>query len=235
LPGSIYHLAYSADGRYLVVAALEGIRVYRSSDLSEVVRDTDYGDSSYWAEFDQCGRLITTSLDSYVRLYNADFTLFAKGRAPGGKIPHSACFSPDGTKVAVGFADSTAVNVLSGEDLSFLYAPDTKGVDNGEVPNLAWSQDGEMLYAAGPNSDSSGTNLILKWTKQGRGTITKLPAPTDTVMDLHALKQGRLVFGAADLFLASWLPTVARCSIKDQRLSIIAATKKSFRSHVMVR
>jgi WD40 repeat protein len=48
LPNVIFHLAYAADGRYLVAALGEnGIRVYRSSDLSEVARDTDYGSDSY--------------------------------------------------------------------------------------------------------------------------------------------------------------------------------------------
>ena len=175
-----------------------GIRVYRSSDLSEVAQDTDYDDSSYWAEFDRRGQLVTTNEDGYVRLYNADFTLLAKERAPGGKDPFSARFSPDGSKIAVGFDDSTAVNVLSGKDLSLLYAPDTKGVEHGNLMSVAWSQDGEVLYAAGRYIDSANFVPILKWNKQGRGTATQIPASANSVVNLHALKQGRLVFGASD-------------------------------------
>ncbi|HJY81283.1 MAG TPA: caspase family protein, partial [Candidatus Binatia bacterium] len=70
--------------------------------------------------------------------------------------------------------------------------------DNGNLMTVAWSQDGDLLYAAGRYRNSSGTFPILKWTRQGRGPATTLPAATDTVMDLHALKGGRLAFGACD-------------------------------------
>src|SRR5262249_55494131 len=110
---------------------------------------------------------------------------------------YAARFSPDGSKVAVGFGDSTAVNVLSGTDLSFLYAPDTRGADNGNLMTVAWSQDGDLLYAAGRYHNSSGT-LLLQWAQQGRSPATTLPAATNTIMDLHALKGGRLSFAACD-------------------------------------
>lgn len=113
----ILHLAYSPDGRYLAAALFgtNGIRVYATSDLAEVGRDTDYGDDSYWVEFDRRGRLVSTSYDGYLRLYGADFKLITKRPAPGGKQPFTARFSPSGDQVAVGFGDTTAVNVLSGE------------------------------------------------------------------------------------------------------------------------
>ena len=99
LPNVIRHLSYSADGRYLVAAlgANNGIRIYRTSDFGEVARDSNYGDNSYWAEFERRGRLVTSSQDGYVRLYDADFTIIAKERAPGGKQPFSARLSPDGS------------------------------------------------------------------------------------------------------------------------------------------
>ncbi len=104
-PEVIDHLSYSSDGRYLAVAlhGNYGIRLHRSSDYSEIARDTDYGDSCYWAEFDRSGRLVTASWDGFVRLYDENFHLVAKKTAPGGKQPYSARFSPDGSQVAVGF------------------------------------------------------------------------------------------------------------------------------------
>jgi len=74
------------------------------------------------------GGLVSTSLGwSISRLYSADFKLIAKRRGAGrGKQPFAARFSPSGDQVAVGFYDSPPVNVLSSEDLSFLYAPATQ-------------------------------------------------------------------------------------------------------------
>jgi WD40 repeat protein/uncharacterized caspase-like protein len=198
LPDVIAQLAYSPDGRYLAAALLDkGIRVYRTSDLVEVGQDTDYGDRSNWVEFDRRGRLVSTSYDGYLRLYGADFKLIAKRAAPGGKRPYAARFSPSGDQVAVGFADSTAVNVLSGEDLSFRYAPATQGVDNGDVSTVAWSRDGQRLYAGGRYRQPS-IHPILTWTQAGRGAATTWPASTDTLMDFRALANGRLAFGAQD-------------------------------------
>src|SRR5262249_45368883 len=57
LPNVINHLVYSSDGRSLAAALWgeNGLRVYRTSDLSEVARDTEYKSDSYWADFDRRG------------------------------------------------------------------------------------------------------------------------------------------------------------------------------------
>ena len=175
LPNVILHLTYSSDGRYLAAAlgAGNGMRVYDTRDFSEFARDSDYGDGSYWVEFDRRGRLLTSCYDGYLRLYDTDFQLIAKRKAPGGEKPFAARFSPDGKKIAVGFRNTGAVNVLSGEDLSLLYAPDTASVDNGDVFAVAWSQDGQLLYAGGKYDDGSGISPILQWPQAGRGRVTE--------------------------------------------------------------
>jgi peptidoglycan hydrolase-like protein with peptidoglycan-binding domain len=39
---------------------------------------------------------------------------------------------------------------------------------------------------------------VLQWSQAGRGPVTALPAATDTITDLRALADGRLVFGTAE-------------------------------------
>ena len=135
LPNVINHLAYSADGRYLAAALgrSNGIRIYDARSHREIARDTDYGSASYWIEFDPSGRVVTSSYDGYVRLYDNRFKRIARRRAPGGQRPYAVRFSPDDARIVVGFEDNTAVNILSGENLTFLYAPDTEGIDNGNL------------------------------------------------------------------------------------------------------
>lgn len=187
LPNVVEDLAYSSDGRYLAAAfGQDGIRVYRSSDDHEIARDTDYGADSNSAEFDRTGRLVTTCLDGALRLYDANFRLVAKRQASGGKQPHLARFSPDGSKVAVGFADSTAVNVLSGQDLTFLYASDLSQIKNGILPSVAWSSDGEFLYGGG-NYGPPGSTVVVRWSDSGRGTVSTWPVAQMSIMDLRAL------------------------------------------------
>lgn len=198
LPYVVCHLAYSDDGRFLVAALWSnGIRIYRTSDYTLVAEDKDYGSESYGADFDREQRLVTASYDGYIRLYDKNFNLIAKKKSPDGDRPHSVSFSPDGTKVAVGFDDSTKVDVLSGEDLRHLYTPDTSGVDNGDIPSVSWSSDGRYLYAGG-QYNREGVSLIRKWEDEGRGRYKDLHASNDSILHILPLKDGSIAFGSAD-------------------------------------
>jgi WD40 repeat protein len=225
LPNVVSHLSYSRDGRYLVAAlgGANGIRIYRASDGQEVGRDTDYGDYSYWVEFERNGRIVTTSLDGFVRLYGSDFRLLKKQAAPGGKQPFSACPSPDDRTVAVGFNDSSTVNVLSAADLSFLYALETSRIDDGNLGRVAWSADGWIVYAAGTYDSGSGTSPVLSWSAGVRGTPAVLARAQNTVMDLVALSGGRLLLTQAATGCGTTRPT----------FSTIVITLTSFASRPM--
>jgi WD40 repeat protein len=197
LPSVVSSLAYSRDGAFLAVAlAQHGMRAYRSSDGTEVARDTAYGDICAGVNFDAAGRLVTTSYDGFVRLYDQDFRLRAKRQAPGGQRPSAVAFSPDGSRMVVGFNDSTRVDVLSGEDLVPLYEPDTTGVDDGNLLSVAWSADGQWLYAGGQYR-IQGVFPIRRWAAGGRGTATNSPAAQNTIQGLLPLAVGAVVFGAA--------------------------------------
>ncbi|MDD2776656.1 MAG: caspase family protein [Gallionella sp.] len=200
LPNGIAHLIYSRDGQFLAASlgGGEGIRVYRRRDLAEVARDSDYGDSSWWLDFDAQGRLVSSCDDGYVRLYNAAFQLQHKTRLAGGKEPFAVRFSPDGQQIAVGFNDSTAVAVLSGAELSLRYAPDTQGVNNGSLNSVAWSADGQTLYAGGMYDDGTGINPVLAWSEAGHGGYRRYAAGYTTVIDIQTLADGRVLYGTAD-------------------------------------
>jgi WD40 repeat protein len=199
LPNVIFHLAFSRDGRHLAatLGGANGVRVYRAADWQQVAEDRSYADASYSADFGPDGRLVTTSYDGFVRLYRSDFSLAAKERAPGGQRPFSAVFSPDGQRLAVGFSDSRAVNVLSGQDLRLEYAPDTARVNNGSLSKVAWSADGQVLYA-GSQYEQGGRKMIRAWQGRGRGSFSDLDASADSLMGLRPLPQGGIVYGAAD-------------------------------------
>jgi len=196
LPNVIGHLAFSPDGQTLVatLGGEHGIRVYGTSDYAVIGEDRAYGDSSYGAAFDRQGRLVTTSLDGFIRLYDTKFQLLAKQQAPGGSEPFGVAFSPAGLQVAVGFKDSTKLAVLSGQDLSFQFAPDARKLTNGSFSSVAWSADGNRLYAAG--SGSNGT--VWGWAKSGRGPAGVVPTGSVTIFSLLPLQDGGVVFGAAD-------------------------------------
>lgn len=86
LPNAILHLAYSRDGAFLVatLGRENGMRLYRTQDYTQVASDTAYGSDSNGADFDAAGRLVTTSYDGFVRLYDRNGQLRTKRQAPGG-------------------------------------------------------------------------------------------------------------------------------------------------------
>src|SRR5205085_12331960 len=84
LPEVINSLAFSPAGALLAATFHEtnGVRVWRTADWAEVGRDTAYGDSSYGADFDRAGRLVTSCFDGSVRLYDRAMRRLAKQAAP---------------------------------------------------------------------------------------------------------------------------------------------------------
>ena len=73
---------------------------------------------------------------------------------------------PNGTKLAIGFYDTTAVEVYDGHTLNWLYAADTGGICGGDLSRVAWSADGARLYAGVYPADGSP---IVIWQDEGRG------------------------------------------------------------------
>jgi hypothetical protein len=118
-------------------------------------------------------------------------------QAPGGE-PFFARFSPDGTRIAIGYNDTTRVDVVAAADLRLLYQADTKNVANGNLFRVAWSADGRFLYAGGQYYDGSGRFLVRRWADGGRGGFNEVAVGTDTIMDLKPLRDGRLAIGTAE-------------------------------------
>ncbi len=196
LPNHILHLIYSKDGRFLAatLGGRNGCRIYQTSDYTLVAEDRLYGDTSASADFDKQSRLVTASYDGHIRLYDGNFKLIAKEKAKGGNRPCSVSFSPDGSKIAVGFFDSIKVDVLSGKELAYLYSPDTTGIRVGGFRSMAWSSDGKFLYGGKRIRPA----FIRKWTSGGRGSYTDISAANYGCTHLLPLNKGGIAFSGTD-------------------------------------
>ena len=102
------------------------MRVFdRDRDWREAFRDDQYGDQSNGAAFTRDGRLATTSFDGMIRLYqynlaneNPNFRrVGVPVSAPSGRLPRGIAFSPNGKRLAVGYDDVAAVDILDGVTL----------------------------------------------------------------------------------------------------------------------
>ena len=199
LPNVILHLTFSSDGRTLAAAlGGDGLQLFSVADGSLIAEDMDYGAESYSVQFSNDGHLVTTSYDGYIRLYRYDgsnLSLLAKRTAPGGTQPRDARFSPDGTRIAVGFADTQAINVLNAADLSLSYAPHTLGVDN-NLSSVAWSNGG--LVAAG-HAQKPFNGIYQLYIRNWSGTAHQdYPVSTGAIMDMTPLANGRLLYATAE-------------------------------------
>lgn len=207
LPNVILHLSFSPDGRWLAVTlgGALGLRVWDWQAGTAPLSDPDFKDQSYGASWGRDGRLVVSSFDGKLRLYQmrqdaqgaASLHKLAQAQAPGGQQPSTLAFHPDGSRVAVGYNDSQRVDVLDAGTLALAYPADVQGVNKGELAAVVWSRDGRYLAAAGQWQVNSRHPMRL-WADQGRGPATDLPTASNTVMHLSALPDGAWLLAAAD-------------------------------------
>ncbi|TAL36465.1 MAG: WD40 repeat domain-containing protein [Spirochaetes bacterium] len=229
-PGVIFNLVYSRDGSHLAVC-LEGsygMRVYRTAGFELVGSDSGYGAQSNGGDFDARGRLVTTSYDGSLRLYDEKFDLIKKISTKSSKDPSRVAFSPDGSLIAVGFDRQPKVDVYSGEDLEYQYSPDTEGAKWG-LFSVGWSIDGATLYAGG-SYDNNGVVPLLKWAYAGKGPKQELAASSDSIQQILPLANGNVLFCTSE---PSWgvfnpwdqrvmyvSPPISNFRFKDTRFSV---------------
>ena len=225
---SIDHLAFSADGRWLaaVSGTGAGLDVVDAQTWKIVFRDANYAGDSYGAVFAPDSRLYTVANDGKLRLYGlgGDHKEVA---TQGGKRPFSVAVDPSGRLVAVGFDDSTKVDVYDAATLQFRFAADTTGVDNGDLSKVGWSSDGTRLFAAGryyDRSDPDQKNPLLTFGRDGQRIGKPLPLSDNTIMDLKRCGNGIVVAAADPAFgvvdangrIALWITGVAP-DMRDKR------------------
>src|SRR6185436_19747066 len=94
----------SPDGSRLA-ATLDssGLRLFQMPEGRELSRDEKYKGGSSGVSFAADGRLVTTSADGKLRLYDRNGRLLAKTSVSRDAEPFDAELSPDGRQIAVGF------------------------------------------------------------------------------------------------------------------------------------
>lgn len=113
----------------------------------------------------------------------------------GDDDPLSVRFSPDGSKVAIGFDGGLQVQLL--ETANFLLhvrEPKRKNKRNLKLSSVAWSKDGTVLYAAG-QPGAENTKTVFLWDDGGFGSMSHFSIPARTqVVAIVPTDHNRLFF-----------------------------------------
>jgi Caspase domain len=121
-------------------------------------------------------------------------------KAPSGDQPGGVAFSPDGKRLAVGYLNAAAVDVLDGTILSSMggqrplnAVPTPAGFNR-----VAWSGDGETLFAAGGVLDAHRA-LLFAWDRGGLGDERRMwYCDSNIAAGVDALPNGRILVASSE-------------------------------------
>jgi hypothetical protein len=203
LPDSVLSLAFSPDGSRLAVGlGAQGVRILRVADGTVLAEDADFSGGVYGLDFASDGRLAASSLDGSIRLYDAQGTRVARVTTRAGLRPTHLRFNPDGTLLAVGFNDAMAVELRSGSTLDLRGRPSTAGLSGHSLEAVAWSPDGQTLYAGGATM-VKGAGPVFAWSGGGSGARRVAEHGfASQVAVIIPLPGGNLMLGSIDSDLA---------------------------------
>lgn len=213
IPAAVNHLTFSSNGEYLAASLAQGsgMRVYQmdqKGSYSLVAMDKDYASDSYWLDFDKTNRIVTTSYDGFIRLYDSSFRLVQKSPGKSGKKPNAVHFSPNGEQIAVAYNDADKIDLFSGEKglffksyLAYESSYGGKDIKKGMLRLVNFSQDGKFLFAGG-SLVAKDKSFVRRWkVSDGGENAQDYPSKMPRLNDIIPLpSQGLLTIGSSPAF-----------------------------------
>jgi WD40 repeat protein len=121
-------------------------------------------------------------------------------KAPNGHRPFRVAFNPDGKRLAVGYQDVAAVDVLDGTALSRVGGQNPVDIAAPQgIGLVAWSGDGETLLATGGVVDRQSRLLLFAWDQAGLGNERRMTyCASNLATGMDALPGGRILAASAE-------------------------------------
>jgi outer membrane protein assembly factor BamB len=206
-PKPIQDLAFSRDGQFLVVFYRDGLRLYSYPGWKLLDQQMT---SCRWitrADVNAKNDIALATFDGHLLIYTiVDSRLVHKTtrRTKSGRKPLSVKYSPDNKTLVVAFRDTKDIDVYAADSLDYLYSPIGAGIDRFLVAAV-WSHDGQSIYAGGVHEEYTAAGNerakmfpIFRWDRKGRGRRESIPIGAIGIHTLHALGDGRLIYGLYD-------------------------------------
>ena len=221
LPSTTRDLRFSGSGRFLAAGfSSGGIRIWEVSTHREIARDSAYPGTVNNIHWFKDERLVTSCRDGKIRLYDAEKALLGASQTTpsaqsavicptatrslaDAKEPAGVRFSPDGSKIAVGFRNTARVVIIDGRTIeprdSVLSTPEQFGDSFFNLASVAWSADGNSLAAGGTwQWAATGQYPVRRWSDGGMGSFEDTAISNDAICDLLVLPDGAILYAAAD-------------------------------------
>ncbi len=223
LPSEAIDLAFSPDGGSLAAALQSGgLRSFaRDLNWAELARDEDYRDAVNGVAWAPDGRLVTASSDGDIRLYDSRLRRVGSITASLGLDPAAIAFNPSGSRLAVGFYDTAAIEIFAGSTLDALVSPTPIARREGNprsgdfnLGSVSWSPDGKSIVAAGQiqgTIDGNRRSVLKRYNSRTYHRNDIYTGSTNTITSLLHTHDGKILVAGADPYL----------SLTDQKGSIL--------------
>lgn len=199
-PSTINELEYTPSGKHLVASSEGTVYVFNSGDYDYVKELKSNNHLCYGVAFDRSGRMVSVNQGSRLALYDAEFNLVKEVTNLSGKYPYTVSITPDGSKIAVSFADDPRMEVRDGRTLALLYYANTQDID-GLLLHTVFSNDGQVLFAANSASIWNGEvwkMIIRRWEQAGKGAYRDFEITDNSIFELRSLPNKRLLMVSAN-------------------------------------
>jgi len=200
LPAVVYDLDFSSDGQSLA-AGLEGtggVAQWQSPFSGPMLRATAYQADVLDLEYDPDGALHVATADGQFLIYDPGLKPVAQLQLPGGDIARSIAITSDGTRLALGYRNRAGIDLISLPGFELIHHVDTGFVSRGNLGIVAWSSDGETLYASGSYFiNDPDPFLILAIPDQGKGKPTVIGETMGNLLDAVTLPGAGVAYATA--------------------------------------
>lgn len=195
LPEVITELEFSPDGNWLA-AGFErdkGISIFETKGWGETKLKEVYKDAVKNIAFKKSGDMAAVSAGGNIRLYNNRFKLIKEKVIPPGLALFSMALSPADDLMAIGYQNSSTVEVLDAHTLAPLYKPSVPARESGGLYSLSFSAVGSKLYGGGNLNEENGTKHYMRcWEDGGKGAYNNLSVTTTDPSDIISLPGGSM-------------------------------------------
>ena len=189
--GPIDQLVFSPDAKFLAATlGIRGLRIIDVEQGTEVAADRSYGGNggSYGAAFASDGRLFTVADDGKLRQYGPGPAFQKMQEITVGGDPQGISVDPRGQLIAIGFDDAPKVQIRDAATLRLRATADTRRFNNGNLASVAWSSDGERLFAGGAYDEKFqgpwNERVLVTFGRNGRRIGNPVPISVSSIRDL---------------------------------------------------